>query len=250
MSLTFRDRLRKRDLLLGTMVTLTDPAVPEILAELGFDWLFIDGEHGPYDTGILLDPLRAASHRTACVVRVAAAEEARIKTVLDLGAEGVIVPMVNSPEQAADVVRWARYAPLGGRGVGLGRAQGYGLRFRDYVASANDRVAVIVQAEHRDAVANIEAIVNVPGIDAVQLGPYDLAASMGLMGQVDHPDVKAAIDHVITTCLAADVPVGWFSVSVDAAQPYIDRGCTLMTTGVDTLLLAGAARGLLQSLRT
>jgi len=249
MNETFRDRLRSRQPLLGTMVTLGDPAVVEILAALGFDWLFIDGEHGPYDTGDLLALLRAAGGRIPCVARVAAAEEARIKRVLDLGADGVIVPMVNTAEQAAAVVRAARYAPLGGRGVGLARAHGYGLGFREYVATANDRIAVIVQAEHWQAVENIEAIIATPGIDAVQLGPYDLSASLGRMGQVDHPEVVAAIDRVIEVCLAANVPVGWFAVAAETARPYLDRGCTLITAGVDALLLAQSARGVLQTLR-
>lgn len=249
MSDNFRTRLRNRELLLGTMVTLGDAAIAEILADVGFDWLFVDAEHGPFDTQGLLAVLRAAGHKTSCVVRVAAAEEARIKCVLDLGAAGVIVPMVNTVDQADAVVQAARYSPQGSRGVGLARAHGYGLRFQDYVESANDRVAVIVQAEHHLAVENIEKIVQVPGIDAVQLGPYDLAASMGKMGQVDDSEVVAAIDHVIQTCLNANIPIGWFSVTIDGAQPYIDRGCTLMTTGVDTLLLAGAARNVLKSLR-
>jgi 2-keto-3-deoxy-L-rhamnonate aldolase RhmA len=231
------------------MVTLGDPAVGEILAALGFDWLFIDGEHGPFDTSSLLGVLRAVGDRAACVVRVAAAEEARIKSVLDLGAHGVIVPMVNSAAQAADVVRWARYSPHGGRGVGLARAHGYGLSFQEYVESANDRVAVIVQAEHRDAVAEIEAIVRVPGIDAVQLGPYDLAASLGKMGRVDDPEVVAAIDHVIRVCQLARIPIGWFALSAEAAKPYLERGCTLITAGVDTVLLAGAARSTMHALR-
>jgi 2-dehydro-3-deoxyglucarate aldolase len=247
--MSFRQCLRSRELLVGSMLTLADPAAAEILADVGCDWLFVDGEHGPYDSQTLLGVLRAASHKTACVVRVPAVDEASIKRVLDLGAAGVIVPMVNTPEQAADVVQFARYAPLGSRGVGLARAHGYGLRFREYVASANDEVAVIVQAEHRLAVENIEAIVKVPGIDAIQLGPYDLAASMGKMGQIDDPAVVAAIDHVITTSLAAGIPVGHFAVTPEAAEPYIARGCTLITAGVDTLLLAGAAKGVLKALR-
>jgi 2-dehydro-3-deoxyglucarate aldolase len=249
MSDNFRTRLRNREPLIGTMVTLETPAPAEILAELGFDWLFIDGEHGPLETNDLLGLLRAVSHRLACVIRVPSAEEAPIKKILDLGADGVIVPMVNSADQAARVVRYARYAPAGSRGVGLARAHGYGLRFREYVESANERVAVIVQAEHAQAVENIEAIVQVEGIDAVQLGPYDLAASMGKMGQVDAPAVVEAIDHVIRTCQEAGIPVGWFGVSGEAVRPYMDRGCTLITAGVDTLLLADAARRLLQSLR-
>ncbi len=246
----FRSRLRNRETLLGTMVTLSTPAVSEIFAELGFDWLFIDGEHGPLEPPEVLAILQTVSHRLACIVRVPAAEEAPIKRMLDLGASGVIVPMVNTAQQAADVVRYARYAPLGARGVGLARAQGYGLRFKEYIESANDTVSVIVQAEHALAVENIEAIVQVEGVDAVQLGPYDLAASMGKMGQVDDPDVVAAVNHVIQTCLAANIAVGCFGVNADAVRTYIDRGCTLVTASVDAILLGRAAGDMLATLRT
>jgi 2-dehydro-3-deoxyglucarate aldolase len=246
---SFRSRLKDRELLVGTMVTLETPASAEIFAELGFDWLFVDGEHGPLETRELLAILRAVGHRLPCVVRVPGAEETPVKKALDLGAAGVIVPMVNTAEQARSVVRFARYAPAGSRGVGLARAHGYGTKFQKYVTSANDDIGVIVQAEHVQAVDNIESIVAVEGIDAVQLGPYDLAASMGRMGQVDDPMVVEAIDHVIRTCREADIAVGWFGVSAAAVQPYIDRGCTLITAGVDTLLLAESAREMLVCLR-
>lgn len=246
---SFRSRLKDRELLLGTMVTLETPAAAEIFAELGFDWLFVDGEHGPLETRDLLAILRAVGHRLPCAVRVPAAAEAPIKKALDLGAAGVIVPMVNTAEQARSVVSFARYSPGGSRGVGLARAHGYGLRFQEYVANANNDIAVIVQAEHVQAVDNIESIVAVEEIDAIQLGPYDLAASMDRMGQVDDPSVVEAIDHVIRTCREAGIAVGWFGVSAAAVQPCIDRGCTLITAGVDTLLLAEAARKMLSTLR-
>ena len=245
----FRARLKNRDQLLGTMVTLTTSSTAEILAELGFDWLFIDGEHGPLETGEILSILQAVSHKIACVVRVPAASEVAIKRVLDIGAHGVIVPMVNTPEQAADVVKFSRYAPQGVRGVGLARAHGYGLSFQEYVTTANDTISVIVQTEHIESVENIEKIVQVEGIDAIQLGPYDLAASMGKMGQVNDPEVVAAIDHVIATCQIAQIPIGWFGVTAESVKPYIDRGCTLITAGVDTTLLASAAKKMLNSLK-
>jgi 2-dehydro-3-deoxyglucarate aldolase len=245
----FRERLRNRELLLGTMVTLESPATAEILAELGFDWFFVDGEHGPLATQELLGILRAVDHRLPCVVRVPGANEADIKKVLDIGAAGVIVPMVNTPEQTADIVRWARYSPAGGRGVGLARAHGYGLSFQDYMGAANEQVSVIVQAEHIQAVENIEKIVAVEGVDAIQLGPYDLSASMGKMGQLDDPEVVAAINHVIEVCKQVEMPIGWFGISADAVRPYIDHGCTLVTSGVDTLLLAQAGQQMLKSLR-
>lgn len=245
----FRTRLRAGETLLGTMVTLPTPAVAEILADIGFDWLFIDGEHGPLEIGDILAVLQTVGSRVACIVRVPAAEETAIKRVLDLGADGIIVPQVNTAEQAAAVVRFARYAPAGSRGVGLARAHGYGARFKEYLETANDRVSVVVQAEHALAVENIEAIVKVEGVDAVLLGPYDLSASLGKMGKIDDPAVTAAIGHVIKTCRAAGIPIGYFGVNAAAVRPLMERGCTLIAAGVDTLFLSGAARTLLAELR-
>src|SRR5512134_3181992 len=192
----FRARLKGGETLLGTMLTLPSGAVAEILAGLGFDWLFIDGEHGPLETRELNEILQAVGDKTACIVRVPEAAEVPIKRALDLGAHGIIVPQVNTAEQAADVVRWSRYAPDGARGVGLARAHGYGQHFREYLSGANDEIAVIVQAEHARAVDNTAAIARVKGVDAVMLGTYDLSASLGTMGQVDDPVVVAAIRRV------------------------------------------------------
>ena len=245
----FRARLKRRDPLLGTMVTLASAASAEVLGSLGFDWLFIDGEHGPLETRELTQILQAVSHKTACIVRVPEAAEVPIKKVLDLGAHGIIVPQVNTAEQAANVVRSARYAPEGARGVGLARAYGYGVTFREHVAAANREIAVIVQAEHVRAVENIEAIVRVPGVDAVLLGPYDLSASLGKMGEIDHPDVVAAIGRVTDACHAASMPLGYFGVTAAAVQPYAARGYTLLVAGVDTLYLASGGKAMLEELR-
>ena len=178
-----------------------------------------------------------------------AASEVPIKKALDLGAVGIIAPQVNTAEQAERVVQWSRYAPDGTRGVGLARAHGYGMRFDEYIKTANEQVAVIVQAEHAQAVENIEAIVKVPGIDAVLIGPYDLSASLGKMGQINDPAVTEAIDHVTDTCLAANIRLGMFGVTADAVKPYVERGYTLIVAGVDTLLLGTAAANLLSELR-
>ena len=190
-----------------------------------------------------------AAGSTPCVVRVSQSAEVPIKKALDIGAAGIIAPQVNSAEHAAQVVSWAKYAPLGTRGVGIGRAHGYGLRFQEYVNSANDNVAVIVQAEHIDAVNNIDAIVQVPGVDAVLIGPYDLSASLGRLGEVTHPEVVAAIDRVTQVCQVAKMPLGIFGLSAAAVQPYIERGFTLIVVGVDTVLLGTAARQLLAQVK-
>jgi 2-keto-3-deoxy-L-rhamnonate aldolase RhmA len=245
----FRARLRRGDRLIGTMVTLPSPEVAEVLTNVGFDWLFLDAEHGLLDTRDLQGLLQAAGAGMPGVVRVAAAAEVPIKKALDIGAAGVIVPQVNSAAQAEQVVRLARYSPLGTRGVGVARAQGYGQRLGEYLASANGQVSVIVQVEHIDAVNQIEAIAGVDGIDAVLVGPYDLSASLGRLGDVAHPDVQAAVDQVTRVCHAAGVRLGIFGVSAAALQPYVARGYTLLVAGVDTLLMAQAAQGILSQLR-
>ncbi len=246
----FRTRLRSGERLLGTMVTLPTASTAEILADAGFDWLFIDGEHGPMDTSDILAILQAVSHRVACIVRVPACDEVAIKKVLDLGAAGIIVPQVNTAEQTADAVQYARYAPEGSRGVGLARAHGYGFRFAEYVAGANAEISVIVQAEHRTAVDNIESIVKVPGVDAVLLGPYDLSASYGKMGQISDAEVVAGIDRVTKICQAVKMPLGYFGISFDAVKPWMDKGYTLVVAGVDVLFLGNGARQMMKDLQT
>jgi 2-keto-3-deoxy-L-rhamnonate aldolase RhmA len=133
--------------------------------------------------------------------------------------------------------------------VGIGRAHGYGLSFQEYVQSANEDVAVVVQAEHIEAVEHIEAIVQVPGIDAVLIGPYDLSASLGRLGEVDHPEVISAVDRVTQACQGAGVPLGVFGISAKAVRPYIERGYTLIVAGADALLLGQAAQRLLAQLK-
>jgi 2-dehydro-3-deoxyglucarate aldolase len=247
---TFRTRLKNRERLLGTMVTLPSMATAEILSRVGFDWLFLDGEHGPLESADLAALLIAVSGRSACLVRVAEARETPIKKALDLGADGIIAPQVNSVEHARDVVRWSRYAPSGTRGVGLARAHGYGFEFQDYVKTANDRVSLIVQVEHIDAVNCIEETVGIEGIDAILLGPYDLSASMGKMGQIEDSEVVEAIGRVTRTCLAAGMPLGMFGVTTAHVKPYIEQGYTLIVAGVDTLLLGNAARKTLAELKS
>lgn len=249
MSLGFRARLKRGDTLLGTMLTLPTPAVAEIFAALGFDWLFIDAEHGPLETAELLGILQAVSRDLPCIVRLPAADPVTIAKTLDLGAAGIIVAQVNTPEQAAAVVRAARYAPQGARGVGLSRAHGYGTNFKEYLKLANDEVAVIVQAENVRAVENIEAIAGVPGVDAVFVGPYDLSASLGKMGQVDDPVVTGAIARVTEACRAAGMPLGYFGVGAAAVRPYAELGYNLLVAGVDTAYLAQGAKALLAELR-
>lgn len=246
----FRKRLNSGELLAGTMVSLASPEVAELLAQVGFDWLFIDAEHSPLDPLQMQRIMQAAGKDTPCLVRLPSSGDVPIKKALDSGAAGVIVPQINSAQAAEEVVRMAKYAPQGQRGVGVSRAHGYGLGFQEYVSQANQETVVVVQAEHIEAVNHIDEIVAVPGIDAVLVGPYDLSASLGKLGQVDDPQVRAAIDQVTDACLQAGVRLGIFGMTAGAVRPYIDAGYTLIVAGIDTVLLGRAATQLLAELRT
>lgn len=239
-------RLRNRETCVGTIVTLSNPVVAELLSNAGFDWLFIDVEHSPLDWQAAQTLLQAA--RCPCVVRVPLCDEISIKKALDIGADGIIVPQVNSRAEAERVVRYAKYPPLGARGVGVARAHGYGPRFQEYVSRANDEIAVIVQAEHIEAVHHIRDIATVAGIDAVLVGPYDLSTSMGKAGQVTDPSVLEAIARVKTECDACNMPLGIFGMTPEAVKPYIQAGYSLIAVGIDTAILANAASQIVQQL--
>lgn len=249
MSKPFRTRLKNGEQLLGTLVTLASPEVVEILVNAGFDWLFIDCEHAPFDALGAQPLLQAAGERCSCVIRVPVGEEVWIKKALDIGAAGIIAPQVNTPEQAERIVRLCKYPPEGTRGVGIARAHRYGYGFQDYIERANQDIVVILQAEHVDAVNNIDAIVKVPGIDAILIGPYDLSASMGRTGLVADPAVKAAMKKVMNACRMAHIPLGAFGVSAKAVTGFIKEGFTLIAVGADVLFLGGAARETLEKLR-
>ncbi len=249
MQTNLRKQLLQGDLVLGTILSLNSPDVAEIYSGIGFDWLFIDAEHSTLDPHDLKAILQAAGATIPCVVRLPALDEIAVKKTLDAGAAGLIVPQVHDARQVEQLVRWGRYYPTGSRGLGFGRAQGYGLKVSEYFETANENILLAVQAESTEAVKNIESIVQVQGLDAVLVGPYDLSASMGLPGQIDHPDVQAAIRRVAEVCQQAGIPVGIFGMTAGAVRPYIEQGFRFIVCGVDTVMLGNAARQLLQQLR-
>jgi 2-keto-3-deoxy-L-rhamnonate aldolase RhmA len=248
MTASFRTRLRSGERLVAPLLTLNAPAVTEIMAAVGFDWLFIDAEHAPLEP-FQMQALLQGAGTTPCVIRLPVGDDVPIKKALDIGAAGIIAPQVNSVDQAKRIVQAAKYAPIGQRGLGIARAHGYGLRVREYMATANDDTAVIVQAEHHDAVAHIREIVRVDGVDGVLIGPYDLSASLGRPGAVDHPEVRGAIERVRDACADAGLRIGIFGVTPEAVQPYIDQGFTMIVVGVDTMMMATAAAAMLKATR-
>jgi 2-keto-3-deoxy-L-rhamnonate aldolase RhmA len=245
----FRERLHGGETLYGTLLNLPSAAIAEVLAAAGFDWLFIDAEHGAIGTSALISILQAVDRDIACIVRLSKLDGGAIKRALDLGADGIIVPQVETAAEAAEAVRQARYAPDGERGMGLGRAHGYGFSFNEYLARANKDIAVVVQVEHARAVENIDRIAAVDGLDAVFVGPYDLSASLGHPGEIAHPTVVAAIDRVTEACQAAGMPLGYFGMDAKAVAPCVARGYTLICAGVDCVLLGKGATRLLSELR-
>ena len=246
---SFRDMLRQGTPLVGTVLTMPSAAVAEVLADVGYDWLFVDGEHGPLGIEAITAILQAAQHRCPCLVRIPAIEEVWVKRALDAGADGLIAPLVNSAEAARQVVAWSKYPPEGCRSVGGGRAHGYGRTFDRYLQSANDRIALVVQIEHVEGVRQIEAILDVDGIDAVFIGPYDLSGSLGKPGRVGDPDVQTHIRRVRDACLARGKPVGIFAAEAEAARPYLDQGFVLLAVGADAVHLGNAAEASLNLVR-
>lgn len=244
----FRQRLSTRETLIGTIVTLDSPAAAERLAESGFDWLFIDGEHAPLGIAGIQSLLQAIGPCPG-IVRVPAVDEVWIKKVLDVGAGGVIVPQIRTAAEAKRVVDWCRYPPAGVRGVGVARAQGYGARFNEYLNRANDDIAAILQIEHVDAVANVDAIAAVPGVDALFVGPYDLSSSLGIPGEVQSPNVIDAIRQVADACRKNHLAAGIFGMRADDVGPWIDDGFRLIAVGIDVVFMGTAADAALKALR-
>jgi 2-dehydro-3-deoxyglucarate aldolase len=245
----FKSKLIRRERLLGTVISLPLPEIAEMCANAGFDWLFLDMEHGLLDFEMVQRMAMAAGQRCACLARLPATTSVWIKKTLDLGVAGIIVPMINTPEEAARVVQHAKYPPAGRRSVGVGRAHRYGTNFRVYVDMANDNTSLIVQIEHIQAVENIEAILDVPGVDGALVGPFDLSASLGKPGFTDDPEVKAAIQRVVDACKARNRPAGIFAADAAAAKAALEQGFTLIACSADTMLLTGALSELLKDMK-
>jgi 2-keto-3-deoxy-L-rhamnonate aldolase RhmA len=237
----FVARLARREPLLGTLLTLPAPEVAEVVAAAGFDWLFVDMEHGLIDFAAVQRVVQSVGHLCPSIVRVQNNEPILIAKALDTGAAGIIVPHVNTAEEARAIVRAAQYPPAGGRSLGVARAQGYGGRIADAIAHDNDRTLVVAQVEHVDGVANIDEIVAVPGVSAVFIGPFDLSASLGKPGEISAPDVEQAIGEVVSACADRKLPCGIFVASGEAARRAFAAGHSLVCAMTDTLLLAGAA---------
>ncbi|GIG21105.1 2,4-dihydroxyhept-2-ene-1,7-dioic acid aldolase [Cellulomonas chitinilytica] len=236
--------------LAGMWVCSGSALVAEICAGSGLDWLLVDMEHSPNGLESVLAQLQAvAAYPVTPVVRVPVGDVVTIKQVLDLGAQNLLVPMVSSAQEAQAVVEAVRYPPRGRRGVGgsLARSARWS-RVDGYAEDADTHVSLVVQVETAQGVASASAIAAVDGVDAVFVGPSDLAASMGHLGRQDHPDVVAAVHRTFDAVRAAGKPVGVNAFAPALARAYVDAGAAFVAVGADVTLLARGSEELARRL--
>lgn len=240
---TFKNAINNGQLQIGFWQSLATAITAEISAYSGFDWLLIDGEHGANDLRSIRDQLQVIGPSPSqAVVRVASVDVVAVKQVMDAGAQTVLVPLVNTPEDARLMVQAMRYAPQGirGNGAGVARASGFG-RDTGYLAAANSKACLLVQVETQQALDNLDAIAALDGVDGVFIGPSDLATSLGHHGDTAHPDVQAAIEDAISRIAAAGKAPGILMADEARARRFIELGALFVAVGSDVAVLAGGA---------
>jgi 2-dehydro-3-deoxyglucarate aldolase len=245
-----KDLLKSGQPAIGTWVTLADPYSVELLADAGFDWLLIDTEHIPIGRDALRGILVAiGGSESAPVVRLASNSLDHFQTALDLGAQGVVVPMVSSRADAEKAVAHCRYPPRGVRGFAPVRASRYFQNIEEYAAGANSEISLIVQIETPAAAANIDEILTTESVDGIFIGPSDLASFMNLATQTGHPDVVEAVDRIMERARAHSIPFGLPTWSRDECLRYVELGGQLLTLGSDLHYLSTGVRNDLSGVR-
>ncbi len=242
---TLKKRLAAGEPVIGSWVTLANPGLVEIMARAGFDWLAVDLEHSVITIREAEELIRIMDLLgVAPLVRLSWNDPIQIKRVMDAGAHGVIVPMVNTPEQAKAVVSAVRYPGAGTRGVGLARAQGYGARFEEYKNWLAENAVIIAQVEHIQAVQNLEEILAVDGVDGFIVGPYDLSGSLGVPGDFEHPEMRAALARVREVAARTGARSGTHVIEPDPAllTRALDQGYTFVAYSLDIRMLDVACR--------
>ena len=238
----FKAGLVQGETQIGLWLSSTSSYLAEIAATSGYDWLLIDGEHAPNTVQDLYHQLQAiAPYRSQPVIRPVEFQNALIKQVLDIGARTLLVPMIDTAEQAQALVQATRYPPLGTRGVGAGvaRAARWG-RVENYMARANDELCLLIQAESKTAIDNLDALLEVEGVDGIFIGPADLSASLGYPDNADHPEVQRVIEQSIKRIRQAGKAAGFLAVNPAMAERAIGWGANFVAVGVDTMLYTAA----------
>ncbi|HEV7328446.1 MAG TPA: HpcH/HpaI aldolase/citrate lyase family protein [Bosea sp. (in: a-proteobacteria)] len=246
----FKAALARGELQIGLWSSLCSPIVAEIIGHSGFDWILVDTEHSPNEPPAVLAQLQALQTGTATpIVRPAWNDPVLLKRLLDIGTQAVLVPFVQNAEEAAKAVAACRYPPAGIRGITVsGRGSRYG-RVPDYLKRADAEICVLVQVETGEALAQIEAIASVDGVDGVFIGPADLSASLGHIGNPGHPEVQAAIKSAVDRLTAVGKPAGILTPSEADARRYIEWGYRFVAVGSDLGLLTKHADALAKTFR-
>ena len=247
-----RSALLQKKLTLGGWIQIGHPACAEIFARAGFDWVCVDLEHGGIDIEAMTNIFRTLdAFDCVPVARLPANDPVWIHRSLDAGAGGLIIPMVNSGRDAENAVRQAKYPPRGVRGFGYCRANMHGVDFEKYVSTANEEIAMIMQIEHSDAIANIDAILDVEGVDGAFIGPFDLSGSMGITGQLKHPQMTAALEKFLKACSRHNKAAGMHIVRPcsENIKEAIEKGYTLIALGLDNVFLEEGAKRALEVAR-
>ena len=251
--MALKEKLRNNKPTFGSWLTIGHPAIVEILASAGFEWLTIDMEHTTIDLAKAQELITVIqANGMEALVRVSKNEEVIIKRVLDAGANGVIVPMVKSREDAQQAVDYVKYPPVGKRGVGLARAQKYGIGFEQYKKWQEEGTVIIAQIEHIDSVRNIDDIILTPHIDGTIVGPFDLSASMGMPGEYHKQEVIDALKYVEDRCMALNKPLGFHVINPDYRdiQETLHKGYTFLAFSLDFFFLGDKAREQMTFLKT
>ena len=232
---------------IGIWSTMHDPALLEITASSGFDWVLLDAEHSPADDRSVLAALQAtAPHTSNMVVRPPCGDEVRLKKLLDIGVQNLLIPMVETAAQARDIVASVNFPPWGRRGVSSQTRAGNWGRNPNYLATAREDLCLMIQIESLAGIAHLEEILDVPGIDAVFVGPADLAASMGHLGKPNHPEVPTQIETVVTAAALRSIPLGTLTRDVSSAKDFLNCGYSYVGVGTDSALYGQALATLRQ----
>lgn len=246
----FRKAVLNKEVCLGAWMQIGHCAVAEIFARAGFDWVCVDLEHGAIDLETMTSIFRTLdAFDCVPVARLPLNDSVWIHRSLDAGARGLIIPMVNSASEAEKAISEAKYPPRGVRGFGYSRANMHGMDFDSYIKEANNEIAMVMQIEHKNAIANLEEIARVDGVDGFFIGPLDLSGSMGITGQLDHPDMAAALDKYKKVCNDFDLSAGMHLVrpNEDTIQSSINQGYTLIALGLDNVFIDESSKAALKA---
>ncbi|MDD4527205.1 MAG: aldolase/citrate lyase family protein [Candidatus Margulisbacteria bacterium] len=242
---SLKKKLQNKELTIGSWITIGHPAIPEILANAGFEWLVIDIEHTTIDFSMVQSLITSIQSKgMAALVRVSKNEEVVIKRVLDAGADGIIVPMVCNVQDARNAVSYAKYPPEGTRGVGLARAQNYGFGFNSYKQWIKKHLVVIAQIEHYEGINNLNEIIETEGIDGTIIGPYDLSGSLGFPGEYDKENVKDLLEKFKQICKTKKISMGFHVINpqIKKLKEKIDEGYNFLAFSTDFLFMGENAK--------